>query len=80
MPNTFKMSEVLTIIKKKLQLSREQQQGVILFAAGKTLVKNDEPLSAIFEKHMDSDGFLYIVYAEEQVYGALEIIEEEEQL
>ena len=71
MPNTFKVSEVLTIIKKKLHLSREQQQGIILLAEGKFLMKHDAPLSAIYEKNRDKeDGFLYVVYAEEQVYGA----------
>lgn len=68
MPNTFKVSEVLTIIKKKLHLSREQ--AVILLAQGKYLMKHDEPLSTIYEKYLDSeDKFLYVVYAEEQIYG-----------
>ena len=71
MPNTFKVSEVLTIIKKKLHLTKEQQQGIILLADGKHLMKHDELLTNIYEKYRDKqDGFLYIVFAEEQVYGA----------
>jgi TPP-dependent trihydroxycyclohexane-1,2-dione (THcHDO) dehydratase len=70
MPNTFKVSEVLTIIKKKLHLTKEQQQGIILLADGKYLMKHDELLTNIYEKYRDKqDGFLYIVFAEEQVYG-----------
>lgn len=53
MPNTFKVSEVLTIIKKKLHLTKEQQQGIILLADGKYLMKHDELLTNIYEKYRD---------------------------
>ena len=70
MPNTFKVSEVMTIVRKKLQLSRDEHLGMILLADGKYLMKSDELLAKIYEKHHDKeDGFLYIVYAQEQVYG-----------
>lgn len=70
MPNTFKVSEVLTIIKKKLHIARDQQQGIVLLADGKYLMKHDSPLSDIYQKYKDADdGFLYIIYAEEQIYG-----------
>lgn len=75
MPNTFKVSEMLTIIKKKLHMSRDQQTAIILLADGKYLMKHDTPLSTIYEKYHDKeDGFLYVVYAEEQAYGAFEWI------
>ena len=71
MPNSFKVSEVLTIVRKKLQLTRDEHQGMILLADGRHLMKNDQQLSNIYEKYRDQDdGFLYIVYAQEQVYGA----------
>ena len=70
MPNTFKVSEVLTIIRKKLQLNRDEHQGMVLLAAGKHLMKHDAMLKEIYEKYKDpEDGFLYIVYAQEQIYG-----------
>ena len=69
MPNTFKISEVLTIIRKKLHLSREQ--GLIIFAQGRYLMKGEAPLTDVYEKYHDQqDGFLYIVFAEENTYGA----------
>jgi hypothetical protein len=41
-----------------------------LFAEGKYLMKHDSPISDIFEKHADKeDGFLYILYQVEKVYG-----------
>jgi hypothetical protein len=53
MPNTFKVSEVLTIIKKKLQLPRDKQQGIVLLADGKFLMKHECPIADIYEKHRD---------------------------
>lgn len=70
MPNTFKVAEVLTIIKKKLQLKGEEQHGIILLADGKHLMKHETLISQVYENHHDrEDEFLYIVYAAEQVYG-----------
>ena len=70
MPSTFKVSEVMAIVRKKLQLGRDEHQGMILLADGKHLMKSDASLSEIYQKYVDKeDGFLYIVYALEQVYG-----------
>ena len=64
MPNTFKVHEVLTIIRKKLQLQRDEHQGMVLLADGKSLMRNDAQLASIYEQYKDKeDGFLYIVYA-----------------
>ena len=70
MPNTFKVSEVLTIIRKKLQINRDEHQGMVLLAAGKHLMQNHVDLKMIYDKYKDpEDGFLYIVYAQEKIYG-----------
>ena len=70
MPSTFKISEVMAIIRKKLNLKHNEHQGMILFAEGKYLLKNDSDLSHIYKKYNNKeDGFLYITYALEQVYG-----------
>lgn len=67
MPATFRVGEVTTIIRKKLHMGREQ--GLFLLADGKHIMKQNASLMEIFEKHQDEDGFLYIVYAHEKVYG-----------
>jgi hypothetical protein len=70
MPNSFKVADVLTIIKKKLQLKGEEKKGLILLADGKHLMKHETPVAEIYENYRDKeDDFLYIVYAEERVYG-----------
>ena len=60
----------MAIVRKKLQLNRDEHLGMILLADGKHLMKSDAQLSDIYQKYADKeDGFLYIVYALEQVYG-----------
>ena len=33
------------------------------------MVKPNAPLEEIYNKYKDQDGFLYLVYAEENIYG-----------
>jgi hypothetical protein len=51
MPNTFRVSEVLKIIRKKLLISRDEQKGLIMLAEGKYLMKHDALLSEIYERY-----------------------------
>ncbi|CDW74534.1 UNKNOWN [Stylonychia lemnae] len=67
MPKVFKVSEVQTIIRKKLQLTREQ--NIFLLANGKHIMKQDQTLMQVYDRHRDDDGFLYIQYALEQTMG-----------
>jgi len=67
MPSNFKVGEVITIIRKKLSMGREQ--GLFLLANGKHIMKPSAPLADIFQKCEDEDGFLYVVYAQEKMYG-----------
>ena len=36
---------------------------------GKDLVKANEQLDVVFDKHKDDDGFLYLLYTEENMFG-----------
>jgi microtubule-associated protein 1 light chain len=67
MPKVFTVGEVLTIIRKKL--SMEPSEGLILLANGKQLLKNDMPIQTVFHKYQDQDGFLYLTYELENIYG-----------
>ncbi len=33
------------------------------------MLKQTSLLSEVYEKHKDEDGFLYLVYTEENIYG-----------
>ena len=67
MPKTFTIGEVLAVLRRRLALSREE--GLVLFANEKYMVKPNAPLEEIYQKYKDQDGFLYLVYAEENIYG-----------
>lgn len=68
MPKAFKVSEVMQIVRKKLNLGRDQ--ALFLMANGRHLMKQNSNLSDLFEKFKDEDGFFYITYASENTLGA----------
>ena len=41
----------------------------MLFANEKYMIKPNAKLEEVYEKYKDQDGFLYLVYAEENIYG-----------
>ena len=67
MPAKFKVSEVIAIIRKNLNMGRDQ--GIFLLAQGKVIMKGGEELTRVYERFHDEDGFLYITYALESVVG-----------
>ena len=67
MPQNFRMSDVQTVVRKHLAIGKDE--GLFLLANGTHVLKSNASLREMFEKHKDEDGFLYIVYAEEKVYG-----------
>ena len=36
---------------------------------GRYMLKTNAILQNVYEQHMDDDGFLYLIYAEENIYG-----------
>ena len=67
MPKTFKVGEVIQIVRKKLSMGRDQ--ALFLMANGKHLMKQNSDLTEMFDKFVDEDGFLYITYATENTLG-----------
>ena len=67
MPKVFTVAEAMSIVRDKLQLSREQ--GVVLMAEGKYILKLTSSMMDVYNKHRDEDGFLYLVYSGENIYG-----------
>ena len=67
MPASFKMSEVMSVVRKHLEMGRDQ--GLFLLAQGKHMMKPSSTLLSMYDKYKDEDGFLYVLYAEENVYG-----------
>lgn len=67
MPSSFKISEVISIIRKNLKIGKDQ--GIFLLARGKHILKANSSLISMYDNYKDEDGFLYILYAEENIYG-----------
>ena len=62
------MAEFVKIIREKLDLKPER--ALFFLVNGKHSVTMTEELGQIYEKYKDkSDGFLYMSYSEEIVYG-----------
>ena len=62
------MAEFMKIIRGKLELDPER--ALFFLADGKYSLSANEDLGNVYEKYKDSqDGFLYMTYSEEIVYG-----------
>ena len=68
MPQNFTMSDVQTIVRRKLNLNKEKSLYLI-GNDGKSLMASSALLSEMFKKHGDADGFLYLMYTEENMFG-----------
>ena len=68
MPQNFTISDVQTIVRRKLNLKKET--GLYLMVnEGKNLLVSNATLKDAFNKYRDDDGFLYILYIEENMFG-----------
>ena len=62
------MAELIKIIRGKLEI--EPETALFFLANGKHTISSAEVLGTVYEMHKDKqDGFLYISYSEEMVYG-----------
>lgn len=68
MPASFQIAEVQAIIRRKLNMTKEK--GLFLLVnTGRDIVRSNDLLETVFNKHRDDDGFLYVLYTEEEIYG-----------
>ena len=47
----------------------DKNEALYLFVNDKKLIPAESPMNEIYQKDKDADGFLYIHYREEMVYG-----------
>ncbi|XP_055348328.1 microtubule-associated proteins 1A/1B light chain 3A-like [Paramacrobiotus metropolitanus] len=67
-PDYITVSELSRIIRRRLSL--HPNQTFYLMVNSQTLVSSSTCISDIYDKEKDDDGFLYMVYASEDAFGA----------
>ena len=68
MPRAFSIGEVLSVVRSKLNMTKEK--GLVLMdSRGKYVHKPSNNIGDIYEQYKDEDGFLYLLYCSENVYG-----------
>lgn len=65
-PLDLTASQFMYIIRKRLKLKSEQ--ALFLFV-NNTIPSSTKTMADLYEEHVDDDGFLYISYTEENVFG-----------
>lgn len=65
-PKEITVSQFLFVIRKRLQLPSEK--GLFLFVSN-TVASSSSTMTELYDEYKNSDGFLYISYSEESVFG-----------
>jgi GABA(A) receptor-associated protein len=65
-PRDFTLGQYLFVVRKKLVLPKEK--ALFLFINNK-IISSTQMIGDIYEKNKHSDGFLYVYYSYENVFG-----------
>lgn len=65
-PSDLTCGQFVYVIRKRLKLSAEK--AIFLFVNG-SIPPTAAMMNTVYEQHKDKDGFLYITYSDENVFG-----------
>ena len=65
-PEDLTMAQFLYVIRKRIKITPEK--SIYLFVHNH-IIPGNQLLSSVYEKHAEEDGFLYITYSGENVFG-----------
>lgn len=66
-PLDLTLGQFIHVIRKKIKLAPEK--SIFLFTQKNNIMNVSEMMNSIYKKHKDEDGFLYLVYFEENTFG-----------
>lgn len=66
-PEELSMSQLTTIIRRRLKLT--DTQAFYLMVNHRSMASASSTLSEVYRKEKDADGFLYITYASQEMFG-----------
>mmetsp|Transcript_55884 Transcript_55884/g.88933 ORF Transcript_55884/g.88933 Transcript_55884/m.88933 type:complete len:121 (-) Transcript_55884:221-583(-) len=66
-PSDLTVGQFVYVIRKRMKLGADQ---AIYIFVNKTLPSTATLMSQLYKDHKDEDGFLYIIYASENYFGA----------
>ena len=65
-PKTLNVCQFISTIRKKIKIDSSQS---IFLLCNNTMISNNQMIINIYNKHHNSDGFLYIILTLENVFG-----------
>ena len=65
--NDITLTQFAFMIRKKLKLGKES--ALFFLVNGKKSLTGDDSIQEIYNKYKSDDGFLYIAYASEEIWG-----------
>jgi len=66
-PSDYSVQQFLGCIRKKVKMRRDT--ALFIFVNGRELVTGDSSMQGIYEQKKDEDGFLYMIYSDQDVMG-----------
>jgi GABA(A) receptor-associated protein len=66
-PSDLTVGQFISVIRKRIKVKPEQ---AIFIFIGNTIPPTSKVMADIYEEHIDEDGFLYITYNGENVFGS----------
>ena len=67
-PEELTVAQLLTIIRKRINLNKME---AIYILTGDKLPATSQTIASLYSEHKNKDGFLYITYCNENVFGTL---------